>query len=190
MTKGVIMFSPAQYRRWYDLLDDTTPLGNRDCGRTCGRICCTDYEEDVGMYLFPGEQAMYSAKELWFHIEHSTCAEEDIFPYDDTPVEVFLCHGRCPRHMRPLACRLFPLTPILRPDGVFTLHYPLGAYPICPLTQADPGSLHRNFRRAVRQVYGELLTDPLLFMRYLDETRLIREEAQDQWFMMMQARML
>jgi hypothetical protein len=179
------MFSPAQYRRWYGLLDRRAPLGYRDCGRSCGRICCTEYEEGVGIYLFPGEESLYASKELWFHIERSTCAEEDIYPYDESPIDVFICGGRCPRHMRPLACRLFPLTPILRSDGVFTLGYPIGAYPICPLTQANPGSLHRGFRRAVRSVYGEILTDPILFGRYLDETLRLREETKDKWFLMM-----
>jgi|GEM_PF-4177759 len=137
------------------------------------------------MYLFPGEEALYHEKEDWFRIGESTCGSECLYPYDDTPMHVFICDGHCPRHRRPLACRLFPLTPILRPDGVFSLGYPLGAYPICPLTRTKPGTLHRGFRRTVRRVYRDLLNDPILFSRYLDETREIREETRDQWFIMM-----
>ena len=181
------MFAPDQYLRWYALLDQWAPLGYRDCGRSCGRICCTDYEEDVGMYLFPGEEALYAAREDWYRIEESTCETEGLYPYDDTPMYVFICDGRCPRIRRPLACRLFPLTPLLRPDGVFTLGYPLGAYPICPLTRTDPGALNLGFRRAARRVYREILSDPLLFHRYLDETRTLREETRDQWFTLMRS---
>lgn len=137
------------------------------------------------MYLFPGEEALYSTSEDWYRIEESTCEAEGLYPYDDTPMYVFICDGHCPRHRRPLACRLFPLTPILRPDGVFSLGYPLGAYPICPLTRTGPGTLHLEFRRAVRRVYREILADPTLFARYLDETHKIREETRDQWFLMM-----
>jgi len=180
------MFTPDQYHHWYAQLDRHAPLGYRDCGSSCGRICCTDYEEDVGMYLFPGEEALYPAQEDWYRIETSTCGAEGLYPRDDTPIHVFICDGRCPRHRRPLACRLFPLTPVLRPDGVFSLGYPLGAYPICPLTRTDPGTLHRGFRRAVRRVYRELLADPMLFARYLDESHVIREESRAAWFIMMQ----
>ena len=134
---------------------------------------------------FPGEEALYPARGDWYRIEKSTCEAESLHPYDDTPIHVFICDGRCPRHSRPLACRLFPLAPLLRPDGVFSLGYPSGAYPICPLTRTKPGALHRGFRRAVRQVYRDILTDPLLFARYLDETRDIREETRDEWFTMM-----
>lgn len=176
------MFTSEQYLDWYGILDRWAPLGHRDCGRSCGRICCTDYEEDVGMYLFPGEEALYYPREDWYRIEESTCAEEGLYPYNDTLIYVFLCNGNCPRRRRPLACRLFPLTPILRPDGVFSLGYPLGAYPICPLTGSNPGALHRGFRRAVRRVYKEILTDPILFFRYLDETSRTLEETQDEWF--------
>lgn len=138
------------------------------------------------MYLFPGEEALYPASEDWYRIKKSTCEEESLYPYDDTPMHVFICDGHCPRVRRPLACRLFPLTPILRPDGVFTLGYALGSYPICPLTLTGPGTLHRGFCRAVRQVYRDILTDPVLFARYLHETREIREETQSAWFIMMQ----
>lgn len=179
------MFSPAQYMDWYACLDRRGPLGYRDCGRSCGHICCTDYEEDVGMYLFPGEEALYREPDDWYHIEPSTCEAEGLYPYDDTPIHVCICDGHCPRHKRPLACRLFPLTPILRPDGVFSLGYPLGAYPICPLARSKPGTLNRGFRLAVRRVYREILTDPILFDRYLNETRRLREETGDEWFVMM-----
>ena len=180
-----MMFSPAQYLEWYARLDRWAPLGYRDCGRGCGQICCTDYEEDVGMYLFPGEAALYSTPEDWYRIEKSTCEAERLYPYDETPIHVFICDGNCPRHRRPLACRLFPLTPILRPDGLFSLNYPLGAYPICPLTRAQPGRLHRGFRRAVRGVYREILTNSMLFARYLEETRERQREKENEWFTMM-----
>ena len=42
-----------------EILAEITPL-KRDCGRVCGRRCCSSPEgEDRGMLLFPGEEDLY-----------------------------------------------------------------------------------------------------------------------------------
>ena len=85
-------------------LKSVTPL-KRDCGRVCGAACCRSPEnEETGMLLFPGEEEAYRGKEGW------TIRETAMGP-------MAVCPGHCDRDERPLACRLFPLLPVIREDG-------------------------------------------------------------------------
>ena len=84
-------------------LKSVTPL-KRDCGRVCGAACCRSPEnEETGMLLFPGEEEAYRGKEGW------TIRETAMGP-------MAVCPGHCDRDERPLACRLFPLLPVIRED--------------------------------------------------------------------------
>ena len=75
------------------LIGERTPLRS-DCGQLCGAACCqADEDGQGGMYLFPGEEAL-------LHGEDS-----DFAP-------IYTCDGTCARENRPLACRIFPLTPV------------------------------------------------------------------------------
>ena len=57
------------------------------------------------MLLFPGEAEMYRG--------------EKGFTLVDSPHgTILVCEGHCSRANRPLACRMFPLVMLLRPDGV------------------------------------------------------------------------
>ena len=87
------------------LLEEITPL-QTDCGLVCGGACCQTHPgEETGMLLFPGEAEMYRG--------------EKGFTLEDSPHgTILVCEGRCSRANRPLACRMFPLVMLLRPDGV------------------------------------------------------------------------
>lgn len=87
------------------LLEEITPL-QTDCGLVCGGACCQTHPgEETGMLLFPGEAEMYRG--------------EKGFTLVDSPHgTILVCEGRCSRANRPLACRMFPLVMLLRPDGV------------------------------------------------------------------------
>jgi len=134
------------------LFDDLTPLAT-DCGRLCAGRCCQPMEgENTGMLLFPGEAAYY----------------EDLPDYavKSTPAGMLLtCSGTCHREDRPLSCRLFPLLPVLRADGI-KVATDLRAKPVCPLARQGKNALCQEFVEAVRTC-GQLLAEDAEQRRFL-----------------------
>lgn len=121
------------YAEAYRLLDRVTPLGPLDCGELCGKACCCDGgREDAGMYLFPGEEAMFRAKPDWLRIEPSA------FTYVSGNIHapIAMCTGRCNRQLRPLSCRIFPLIPYIKQNSRMTLITDPRAKSMCPLAKA------------------------------------------------------
>lgn len=124
------------------LFDDLTPL-TADCGRLCDDRCCQPMEgENTGMLLFPGEEAYYAGLP-GYRVQPTTSGA------------LLTCPGHCQRADRPLSCRLFPLLPLLRPDGV-KVGTDLRAKPVCPLARQGKSGLCQNFVEAVRAC-GQLL---------------------------------
>ena len=133
-------------REAYALLEKVTPLGRNDCGVICGAICCSDKTGD-SMELFPYE------KELFDNIEG--------FEVTEGEVPLVKCNGRCKRDARPLACRIYPLFPLVTDeDGEEKIKviYDPRALSSCPLC-AEKSKLDRRFVRAVRRAGKYLLTD-------------------------------
>ena len=124
------------------LFDDLTPL-RTDCGLVCGGACCRPLEgENTGMLLFPGEEAYYAA----------------LPGYRLTETEagtLLTCSGQCERADRPLSCRLFPLLPLLREDGV-KVATDARAKAVCPLARQGKAALLSEFVSAVREA-GRIL---------------------------------
>lgn len=143
---------PEILHRARALFDDLTPLAT-DCGRLCAGRCCQPMEgENTGMLLFPGEAAYY----------------EDLPGYGvkSTPAgQLLTCSGTCCRKDRPLSCRLFPLLPVLRPDGV-KVATDLRARPVCPLARQGKSALRQEFVEAVRAC-GKLLEEDETQRRFL-----------------------
>ena len=139
-------------------LKSVTPL-KRDCGRVCGAACCRSPEnEETGMLLFPGEEEAYRGKEGW------TIRETAMGP-------MAVCPGHCDRDERPLACRLFPLLPVIREDGEVRAVTDLRARAVCPLARQGRSALDPAFTEAVREA-GSLLTadgDQAAFLKRLEE---------------------
>lgn len=52
------------YTKIYQLLDRATPL-KEDCGKLCQKACCHQENQELGMYLLPGEEALFTRKEDW-----------------------------------------------------------------------------------------------------------------------------
>ena len=150
------------------LLENETPLpGN--CGRLCGARCCRPMEgENTGMLLFPGEEAYYAALPD-YAIAH-------------TPAGLLLtCPGQCRREDRPLSCRLFPLLPLLREEGV-RVGVDLRAKPVCPLARQGVSGVRQEFVEAVRAC-GQLLAEDDAQRRFLlrltaqqDDLRALRKQ--------------
>lgn len=138
---------PDALRRARALFDDLTPL-QADCGLFCGGACCQPLEgENTGMLLFLGEESGYQGLEG--------------YRLTATPAGTLLtCAGRCDRADRPLSCRLFPLLPLLRPDGV-RVATDARAKAVCPLAKQGKDALLPEFVSAVRQAGQILAEDPV-----------------------------
>lgn len=145
-----------------------TPL-KRDCGRICGGRCCRSLEgEETGMLLFPGEEACYRGKTGW-----------EIRDTETGPMVI--CPGSCDRDERPLACRLFPLLPVLR-DGKIRVATDRRAAAVCPLARQGIRAMDPAFVAAVREA-GEILMTEERHRQLLakmtaeqDELKRLREE--------------
>lgn len=159
------------YKKAYDILSAITPL-HWDCGRLCNRACCDSADKDAGMYLYPGEEVMYSDTPDWLRIQQSA------FTYGNSkPVLIAICSGKCDRLLRPLSCRVFPLTPYVGQDGALVVKTDPRAVPICPLAAADSNRrLNREFINAVEDVFKLLAADEEIKSYIYDLSRLIDEQ--------------
>lgn len=118
------------YLQLYKLFDDITPI-KADCGKLCNCACCKG--DDSGMYLFPGEKKVYELiNPSWIRIEQSdfyyTCEGKK------RNVPIAMCNGKCDRFQRPLACRIFPLTPYLE-NGELKIITDPRAKSVCPMAK-------------------------------------------------------
>ena len=152
-----------------ELLAELTPL-KTDCGKICGARCCRSLEgEETGMLLFPGEEAEYRGKPGWKLLETAAGT-------------LAVCPGACGRDERPLACRLFPLLPVIRGDGVKAA-VDQRAKTVCPLTRYGLRGMDPAFTEAVREAGRILAEDPEQkeFLETLtlehDELRALRREG-------------
>lgn len=143
-------------REAYALLEKATPLGNADCGLACGAICCTDKTGD-SMELFPFEKEIFSSL--------------DGFEVVDGEVPLVKCNGSCSREHRPLACRIYPLFPLVVNESgeeKIRVIYDPRASRACPLA-SERVRLNRHFLRAVRRAGKYLLRDNKM-AEYLKKT--------------------
>ncbi len=165
----------------YKLLNDVTPLPV-DCGRLCGAVCCSEWEKGAGMYLFPGEEVMFSGAEGWLIWEKHSSNDYDFCPSWHGERYFVRCNGTCPRDKRPFACRTFPVSPYLSPEGRFELRLDEAAFLLCPLVKAgDIKLLDRRFIARARLVWGELLQEPLIRDNVEWESRRADEMKGEPW---------
>jgi hypothetical protein len=130
----------------YNMLGDKTPL-KTDCGRMCSSACCTG---DGGMFLFPGEyDIVKDGKGFRF---------EKRFLEGYGYVDFMTCLDSCNRAIRPLSCRIFPLVPVFKDDGLFVRLDARGRN-ICPLTKKSILSLDRDFLNVAKNVFIMLSED-------------------------------
>ena len=116
------------------LLADITPLKD-DCGRVCGHACCApDEDGQGGMLLFPGEEIFYSPLPNGFLLS----PDASVVPNG----RLLTCAGECARKDRPLACRLFPLLPVLKNGVVRAVREAGEALYACPEHAAYLDALH------------------------------------------------
>ena len=122
----------------YEIIGSLTPLAG-DCGALCGAACCQpDEDGQGGMFLFPGEKSLL-AGESWCRVAPSV-----------GPGDVLTCLAPCPREKRPLACRIFPLTPVWTGEN-WTVRMDARARPMCPLCSSGVKGVQKEFALAVRR---------------------------------------
>ena len=139
------------YFQAYHQLERCTPL-KFDCGRLCGKICCQARDDSEGMWLFPGEETVLAGAET-FIIQPTgrTLSNGRILYWLN-------CTGDCRRATRPLACRIFPLTPRLD-RNVVTMEIDPRAKHLCPLA-AGRECLQWEFVRKAGRACRELAKEP------------------------------
>ncbi len=162
------------YLQIYKLFDDLTPVP-ADCGGLCDKACCKG--TDCGMYLFPGEKKVYELLSPdWISIEDSD------FKYTHSgknyTVPIAMCDGECDRFQRPLACRIFPVTPILDENGKLELITDPRAKSICPMAKNFHASEYNNrFLKACEKSFKLLMKNAQFasfmkeYTKYLNEYR-------------------
>lgn len=127
------------------------------------------------MYLFPGEEAFF--KSLPKASFPSMKLKRSKFKLENgESVHLLLCPGSCPRHLRPLSCRIFPLTPYLTAGGILMVKIDPRSRRLCPL--AENGSkrfLSRDFVRRVRRACKALTADEKI-LAYIEKLSRMLDE--------------
>ena len=124
-------------RHAWDVLGSRTPMLS-DCGQLCGSACCRpDEDGQGGVFLFPGE------RDLLKHCPWGQIREHPFAP-------ILTCDAPCDRALRPMGCRIFPLTPARDRNGRWSVRMDIRARAMCPLTGSGLGGLDPAFVRAAR----------------------------------------
>lgn len=160
------------FKAIYRLLDRVSPV-DFDCGRLCGSACCTcdngEGEDELGIYLLPGEEKLFTRHEDWLRWSVEKAEDYD-FP-ESWHGNVFfvrcLTPPVCERHMRPIQCRTYPLAPHIDEDG--TLRLILSTFDVpyeCPLIEAgrlDKDTIDQRFIRATYTAWKHLIRDEYIY---------------------------
>ena len=143
----------------YETIGSLTPLKNADCGRLCDKICCEG--DRAGMLLFPGEEGIFEGV-LGFEIE-------EIEYMETAGAKLLLCDGECERDLRPLACRIFPVAPLVGENGTVEAVGDIRGRRMCPIW--DLKYVDRKFVRAVKKAFELLAGEPsmLALMRLVSD---------------------
>lgn len=119
----------------YSLLHNVTPL-TFDCGKICQGKCCKG-DEKTGMLLFPGEENLI---------------DPNMTIYKNVNGDSFaVCDGTCDRNKRPLACRIYPLFPIIKnKEGEEYIETEFDSRADCPLLSGE-FEVSREFAKRVKR---------------------------------------
>jgi hypothetical protein len=126
---------------------------NADCGRYCGKACCQpDEDNQGGMYLFPGEEELITFQ-AWAHIS------EKIMPVSGRHIKLLTCYAPCQREHRPLACMIFPLTPIII-NNQPNVRIDARSLNFCPIARKGAIGLRKTFVEVARAAIELIAADP------------------------------
>lgn len=147
------MNSAYAYLQIYRLFDDSTPL-LEDCGKLCNKACCKG--DDFGMYLFPGEKKVFDMlNPKWARIELSDFEYQ--YENKTKKTHILFCDGECDRFQRPIACRIFPLTPYIDKEKKLRIIVDPRAKSVCPMTfGTDISDFDKRFVKNVKRAFNVL----------------------------------
>jgi hypothetical protein len=141
----------------YSLLYHETPLGYYNCGRLCDGLCCRG--DCKGMWLYPYEEELFANKEGF-----EVCETEGNYGYP-----MVTCSGECDRRERPLACRIFPLFPLVFEEDnkirIKVVFDPRAT--MCPLARSEK-PLDPSFIKNVKKAARYLIRDEKI-LEYMKE---------------------
>lgn len=161
------------YRAIYRLLNKVSTVPY-DCGELCNESCCKISGSHMGIYLYPGEEKVFSRKESWLSWEIEN-AEDYEFPESWKGKIYFVrCKGvdECQRAIRPLQCRFFPLAPHITNDKQLVLIRYNESLPYsCPLITKKM-DLNPDFTKATYTVFKRLVKDVRIYDLILMDSRL------------------
>lgn len=149
------------YEKIYVLLDKATPL-KEDCGRLCQKVCCRQDNQNLGMYLLPGEEALFTKKEPWLRWEEQEAEAYDFPTSWKGKVYFIRCLKDCPREKRPIQCRTFPLAPHLEEGKLMLILENIPLPYRCPLIE-EKIPLEPAFIQAVYEAWSLLIENPLIY---------------------------
>ena len=150
------------YIEIYALLDPG-PLAAIDCGSICEAACCQVHNQDMGMYLLPGEEKIFTPEDrYWLSWEIHNPQDYD-FPHSWVqPVYYARCLKPCPREKRPIQCRTFPLAPHLTMDGNLLIIWETLELPYqCPLIEKK-SSLNNKYVEGLQKAWSKLIKNSLI----------------------------
>lgn len=170
------------YLQIYRLFDNATPVPV-DCGQLCGGACCKG--DESGMFLFPGESSVYELlKPDWITIETSDFTYKHNGKTYKTPIA--MCSGSCDRYQRPLACRIFPLTPYITSDNRLEVIIDPRAKGLCPLAKGFYlDDFEENFIKNVKKAFALLMKNKrfadfmIEYSAYIDDFRRFFDRNED-----------
>ena len=142
----------------YSILRKETPL-SFDCGSLCNGKCC-EGDKETGMLLFPGEEKLIDSGMEIIETESGQL--------------LAVCSGSCNRNKRPLACRIYPLFPLVEEnEGKRSIKVVYDYRARCPIVD-EKIRIRRSFKRAVRRAGEYLLSN--------DETADYLVELSDEFY--------
>lgn len=146
----------------YSLLRKTTPL-DFDCGKICNGKCCKG-DNKTGMLLFPGEEN--------FIDENIKVLE------NENGEKTAVCGGNCDRDKRPLACRIYPLFPIIyKENGEDIIKVIFDIRANCPLATGEY-RFSKKFVTGVRRVGKYLLLNDETAVFYRELSEMIKDNSE------------
>lgn len=197
--------SERTYRAIYRLLDRVNPV-DYDCGTLCNSVCCTytsadivlqdgedtqlptytpsneppksAEDEELGIYLYPGEDRLFTKQEDWLSWEVDDASWYDFPDSWDGDVWFVRClkAPRCDRPKRPLQCRFYPAAPHITRDGELILILSTIETPYrCPLI-TEKVRLNRPFLKATHTVLSHMARDPWIYDLFLYDSEARRED--------------
>ncbi|OWT32930.1 hypothetical protein BGI41_05055 [Methanobrevibacter sp. 87.7] len=164
-------------KKIYKTLDKVSPA-DYDCGKLCNEICCVydkyNTDNEVGLYLLPGEELIYEDDDKDFELYYIP-PDETEYNYDLYLVKC-VNPPHCKREIRPIQCRTFPLIPHIE-DNKFHLIIDENEFPyICPLIH-DENKLNKDFIETTYKVWNVLIKNPAVYdLIKLDSQRRIKDK--------------